>query len=51
MGDKAKVKSTVSEAARILGTKGGESKSPAKQRQARINGKKGGRPEGSTNKK
>ena len=42
MSDKAKStkKSGISEAARILGTKGGESKSPAKQRQARINGKK-----------
>ena len=40
MGDKVKGKSTVSEAAKILGTRGGESKTPSKQRQARINGKK-----------
>ena len=40
MSDKAKGKSSISEAAKILGTKGGESKSPTKQRQSRINGKK-----------
>lgn len=50
MGDKAKGKSTISEAAKILGTKGGESKSPSKQRAAKINGKKGGRPQGSSSK-
>lgn len=51
MSDKAKGKSSISEAAKILGTKGGESKSPQKQRAAKINGKKGGRPQGSTDKK
>lgn len=52
MSDKSKKGGTVSEAARILGEKGGLSRSPAKQRAARNNGKQSsGRPKGSSDKK
>ena len=51
MGDKAKGKSTISEAGRVLGKKGGATKSPARARASRENGREhGGRPKGSPNK-
>ena len=50
MSNKAK-KGSLSDAARVLGEKGGQSTSPSKQRAAKVNGKKGGRPQGSTDKK
>ena len=51
MSDKAKGKSTISEAGRVLGKKGGATKSPERARASRANGKSGGRPEGSKNTK
>lgn len=51
MSDKPTGKSTISEAGRVLGKKGGATKSPARARASRANGKEsGGRPKGSKNK-
>jgi len=51
MGDKAK-KGSLSDAARTMGSVGGESTSASKKRAARENGKRyGGRPKGSADKK
>ena len=51
MSEKAKGKSTISEAGRVLGKKGGATKSPERAKASRDNGKKyGGRLEGSKNK-
>lgn len=40
----------ISKIARLLGRRGGSSKSPAKAAASRRNGRKGGRPKGSKNK-
>ena len=52
MSDKKGKRGSLSEAARTMGSVGGESTSASKKRAARENGKKfGGRPKGSTEKK
>ena len=50
MSDKAKgsKKGTVSEAAKILGSVGGKTITTKKSNQSKVNGKKGGRPKGSS---
>ena len=48
---KKKIEIDISEAARIMGRKGGKSTSPDKQKASRENGKKGGWPKGRPRKK
>ena len=50
MSDKAKGKSSVSEAAKTLGSLGEKKRTASQARARRENGKSGGRPKGSTNK-